>query len=245
MIGTPSRQIEVVLTVTPTGFKPITKVESPSVVLGACREVLDLLLSAYTNCGQLLHRDISSGNVLVNQSTGKPLVIDWECGSSAYTAQTDSLKHVRVGTKDTMSITVLSQKTHTFSADVESLIYLVWKTMGQHLQKPAFNRGIKVGEISVEEWLRFDTRCLRVATDDLISRRRGLWSPDSTFLLDIEQEFPKLAGFFEFLTSLSRTTGTLGFSRPRKGALGEEDIVNVVSEVFKRGQEMLGDTWAQ
>ncbi|KAM0751786.1 hypothetical protein T439DRAFT_355678 [Meredithblackwellia eburnea MCA 4105] len=241
MIGTPSRQIEVVLMVNPTGFELITKVKSPSVVLGACREVLDLLLSAYTNCGQLLHRDISSGNILVNQSTGRPLVIDWECGSSASTAQTNSLKNVRTGTMDTMSVAVLSKQTHTFSADVESLIYVVWKTMGRHLQ----GCGIKIGEVSVNDWLTFDTLCLNISTELLISQRQSFWSRKNQFLHAIRQAFPKLAEFLESLASLSDTTGTLGNLSPMEGALGEEEIVEKVAEVFKKGQEMLGDTWAQ
>lgn len=73
----------------------------------------------------VLHRDISSGNVL-STPDGRLVWIDWECAAPVDTAGSS---RQRTGTIDTMSIDVLeaSPGVHSEHQELESGVYLIWK----------------------------------------------------------------------------------------------------------------------
>lgn len=119
-----ARHIEILITQTLADGRRLahTDVDTHTIV-SIARQLFEAIAFAYKR--NVLHRDISSGNVLFTPD-GKLVWIDWECatpvGSIARSLE-------RTGTLDTMSVRALrgSPFVHLPHQELESGVYLIWK----------------------------------------------------------------------------------------------------------------------
>lgn len=134
---------------------------------------------------RVIHRDISSNNVL-KMASGGFCLIDFDCAKIVDPDEVGKgqvIKAVRTGTQDTMSImllrasqlTVLTPEKYTLNQEFESIAYLFWKVLTKKLHL-AFSTGNLAGSNSYgcqQKWL--DEFAID-SSEDVERRREVFWS---------------------------------------------------------------------
>ncbi|KAM0789950.1 hypothetical protein ACM66B_006789 [Microbotryomycetes sp. NB124-2] len=113
---------------------------TPSQVVRVVKTLLVVLCELWTGPG-VLHRDISTGNVL--HSNGHLVLTDYDCAWNATLENSSHIRHHRTGTLDTMAVDVLRTCDPTFDSsgfeheprhDAESTVYMFLKVIWTHLR---------------------------------------------------------------------------------------------------------------
>ncbi|KAL4261957.1 Fungal-type protein kinase domain-containing protein [Pleurotus pulmonarius] len=116
-------RLHVRFVVSEVGF-PIERFSSSKQLFQVLYHAFQAHKVAYTKC-QLLHRDISGGNILI-QSNGKGLLNDWDMAVKEEDLQNGPRAHERTGTWAFMSIAMLQAtgRRHSVSDDLESFFWV-------------------------------------------------------------------------------------------------------------------------
>ncbi|KAM0789954.1 hypothetical protein ACM66B_006793 [Microbotryomycetes sp. NB124-2] len=113
---------------------------TPSQVVRVVKTLLVVLCELWTGPG-VLHRDISTGNVL--HSNGHLVLTDYDCAWNATLENSSHIRHHRTGTLNTMAVDVLrtcdptcksSGFEHEPRHDAESTVYTFLKVIWTHLR---------------------------------------------------------------------------------------------------------------
>ncbi|KAJ1916038.1 hypothetical protein H4219_004005 [Mycoemilia scoparia] len=107
----------------------ITNKDLESILQNIIKQVITTIFEPYT-CGYL-HRDISSGNIVVDDS-GKATLIDWGCARQYNTIEPIESPDYLTGTGIFLSIRMLKRyKNRTFTDDVESAFYVACRSLSR------------------------------------------------------------------------------------------------------------------
>ncbi|KAF7439743.1 hypothetical protein PC9H_000079 [Pleurotus ostreatus] len=117
-------RVHVRFVVSEVGF-PIERFSSSKQLFQVVYHAFQAHKVAYTKC-QLLHRDVSGGNILI-QRNGDGLLSDWDMAVKEADIQNGPRAHERTGTWAFMSIALLQAtgRRHTVSDDLESFFWVV------------------------------------------------------------------------------------------------------------------------
>ncbi|KAJ8701089.1 hypothetical protein PTI98_004052 [Pleurotus ostreatus] len=117
-------RVHVRFVVSEVGF-PIERFSSSKQLVQVVYHAFQAHKVAYTKC-QLLHRDVSGGNILI-QRNGNGLLSDWDMAVKEEDIQNGPRAHERTGTWAFMSIALLEHPTrrHRVDDDLESLFWVV------------------------------------------------------------------------------------------------------------------------
>ncbi|KAF7357605.1 Pkinase-fungal domain-containing protein [Mycena sanguinolenta] len=128
------RHLEVMVFASPHGARKLKDLTSAE-FLAAAEQLFQAILDAFRR--RVLHRDISTNNVLV--ADNQLLLIDWEMGRhvSELSSKRD---RVLVGTLNTMSVASLASRDPLPHDDVESAVYVLLKVLTQTFVPPVDQR---------------------------------------------------------------------------------------------------------
>jgi hypothetical protein len=117
--GLPSPQFHHYLVVTPRGDH-LRQNDSPSLICSVLADVCDAMLFAYHQADNLLHRDLSAGNVV--HYHGQGFLIDWHVAAKQASSSSDG---VITGTLMFTSPYLAHSRPHTLLDDLISLFFVL------------------------------------------------------------------------------------------------------------------------
>ncbi|KAJ6466319.1 hypothetical protein C8R45DRAFT_1021276 [Mycena sanguinolenta] len=123
------RHLEVMVFASPHGARRLKDLTSAE-FLAAAEQLFRAILDAFRR--RILHRDISSHNVLVTNT--QLLVIDWEMGRRFSEPSSD--RGTLTGTLDTMSVAAIAMLDPLPHDDIESAVYVLLKALTQTFVPP-------------------------------------------------------------------------------------------------------------
>ncbi|KAM0755840.1 hypothetical protein T439DRAFT_351582 [Meredithblackwellia eburnea MCA 4105] len=161
------RHLEMILMETPPLLK--LSIAEPQLLRETFRTAPRALRDA-ANRG-VVHGDLSTNNLMVNEDSGCAFLIDWECGRVLSNTSPHVEGSFRSGTRDTMAVELLFGSPHTLAHDVEAFLLCIIKTITQRLKPLDSKKETWQKELSDLCW---DWDAARIKDKHLASSRRDL-----------------------------------------------------------------------